>query len=115
MKNRSIFLLIFLTFTISLNAKIISHTAQEKRGQKYYLKHCSKCHGLGNRGGNLADSDTWREYFANDAKELKELHEGDNEALKYLNSKKFKSHKKRLLKFLLEFASDSDFIPSCNN
>ncbi len=115
MKKKAIFLLIFLSLSVSLNAKVMNHSAQEKRGQKYYLKHCSLCHGKGNRGGNLADSDTWKEYFADDAKELKELHEDEKKALEYLNSKKFKSHKKRLLKFLLEFASDSDFIPSCNN
>ncbi len=109
---RIIFLLLLTTV---LSAKIQHHTAEEKKGQKYYLENCSKCHGEGNRGGNLADMGTWKEYFADDGKELKELHEGDKESLEYLNSEKFKKQQQKMLKFLLEFASDSDFIPSCNN
>jgi cytochrome c peroxidase len=106
---------IILILPILLFAKIQNHTAQEKKGQKYYLQNCSACHGEGNRGGNLADTITWEEYFEDNGKELKELHDENKEALEYLNSKHFKKQKKRMLKFLLEFASDSDFIPSCNN
>ena len=96
-------------------AGIKKHTVKEKRGQQYYLKQCSQCHGQGNRGGNLAYKYEWIEYFKNDAEVLKSFH-ADEKVLEYLNSEAFKTkHQNRILNFLLEFAADSDAIPSCNN
>ena len=99
---------------------ILSQTlfaADEKRGQKYYLENCSSCHGAGNRGGGLANTREWKNYFKDEAKMLKSMHnEKDSKiAVEYLKSEKFKKEQKRMLKFLIEFAKDSHKIPSCNN
>ncbi len=88
---------------------------QNVAGQKYYLKNCSGCHGAGNRGGGLAKSYEWKEYFQNDAKLILFFHEEEPKALKYLKTDKFKKQSKKMMKFLIEFSSDSPNIPSCNN
>jgi len=88
---------------------------QNVAGQKYYLKQCSACHGKGNRGGGLAASYEWKEYFNNGASELISFHYDEPSSLVYFNSKKFKKQSKKLSSFLVEFASDSQSIPSCNN
>jgi hypothetical protein len=89
----------------------------EKKGQEYYLQNCSSCHGGGNRGGGLALTREWKEYFDKDAKMLKEFH-GDKESkqvIEYLQSETFQKQRRRMLKFLIEFAKDSPTIPSCNS
>lgn len=110
MLNRFLFAL-----TCSAIISTSSFSAANVAGQKYYLKQCSSCHGKGNRGGGLAASYEWKEYFANNAKKVIFFHEDEEKALKYLKSKKFQKQKKKIYNFLLEFASDSQNIPSCNN
>jgi len=109
--------LLIISFTNPLLAKVKTHVTSEKKGQKYYIKNCSSCHGAGNLGGNMHSMDEWEELFSNNAQSLKELHIGEENTsatLEYLNSKKFKKQSKRMLKFLKEFAYDSDYIPTCN-
>ena len=105
----------FIIFTCSAFLVTNLLAAQHVAGQKYYLKQCSACHGQGNRGGGLAASYEWKVYFENEAKDLISFHHDEPKALKYLNSEKFKKQQKKVLNFLIEFASDSQSIPSCNN
>lgn len=111
------FLLVFnLTF---LNAQKLrtQYATKNLQGQEYYLKNCSFCHGEGNRGGNMASIKQWEALFLSNAKQLVYLHEDEEEnkeVLNYLKSKKFKKEEKLLLKFLQEFAYDSENIPTCN-
>lgn len=89
--------------------------AKEKKGQKYYLKRCSSCHGTGRMWGNVATADEWKSFFTDDIKDLKDFHKDNPNVIKYINSKDFKKEKGRMWRFLQEFASDSETIPSCNN
>ena len=100
---------VLLIVTISLFG------AKEKKGQRYYLKRCSSCHGTGKMWGNVATQDEWKSFFTNDIKDLKDFHEDEPSVLKYIDSKDFKREKGRMYRFLQEFASDSETIPSCNN
>jgi len=110
MLNRVLFIFTCTAFfTSSLFA------LQNIAGQKYYLKYCSQCHGAGNRGGGLAKSYEWEEYFEKDAKLILFFHEEEPKALEYLKTDKFKRQSKKMKKFLIEFANDSPNIPSCNN
>ncbi|NPA74233.1 MAG: hypothetical protein GXO12_05920 [Epsilonproteobacteria bacterium] len=93
----------------------LSYGAREKKGQKYYLKRCSSCHGSGKMWGNVATKEEWKSFFTIDIKDLKEFHQDNPEVLKYIDSKEFKKEKARMYRFLQEFASDSETIPSCNN
>jgi cytochrome c2 len=111
--------LLIVSFIISTTsyAKYKTHVTKEKKGQKYYLNRCSSCHGDGNRGGNMYSMNEWEELFKNDAKELILLHKDEDntdEIINYLKSKKFDKEKKRMLKFIKEFAYDSETVPTCN-
>jgi len=110
MLNRAIYILTCIVFFSTF-----SFALQNVAGQKYYLVQCSSCHGKGNRGGGLAASYEWKEYFANGAKNIIEFHHDEPKALSYLESKKFQKQQKKILNFLLEFSSDAEGIPSCNN
>ena len=115
---RSNYLLIpFLLFTPLLWGKSHApHVTQEKVGQQYYLKACGSCHGAGKLGGNMATVLEWKGLLTNHAKELVELHEDENSTqgvITYLKSDRFAKEHDHLLKFLQEFANDSESIPTC--
>jgi len=110
MQNR-----VFIIFTCIALFSTLTFGAQNIAGQKYYLKYCSDCHDAGNRGGGLASTSGWEENFKNNAKLMIFFHEEEPIALEYLKTKKFKKQSKKMKKFLIEFASDSPNIPSCNN
>lgn len=93
----------------------LGFAAKEKKGQKYYLKRCGTCHGTGRMWGNMATQDEWKSFFTTDIKDLKDFHKDKPNVLKYINSQDFKKEKGRMYRFLQEFASDSESIPSCNN
>jgi len=118
MQNSIKIIFIFLLFFVTnVEAKYKTHITKEKKGQKYYLNRCSACHGDGNRGGNMNSMNEWEDLFKNDAKELIELHTNEDntdDVIKYLKSSDFKNEKKRMLKFIKEFAYDSETIPTCN-
>lgn len=103
--------------TTQLYGKTKTHITKEKKGQKHYINNCSSCHGAGNIGGNMYSMDEWEILFKEDAKELINLHKEElntEKIIKYFKSKKFKKQKGNMLKFLKEFAYDSDYIPTCN-
>lgn len=92
------------------------HVVKEKVGQQFYLKHCSACHGAGKLGGNMATKLEWKKLLENGAKELIELHTDEDNTTKvieYLKSKQFKKEHDAILRFLQEFANDSEAIPTC--
>ena len=114
--NKLILIVAIFSIFTNLYGSRKPHITKEKIGQKYYLKRCSSCHGSGNRGGNLDSIQGWRSEFKDGAKLLIEDHKDeDNTAniINYLQSDDFQKEKKRLLKFLQEFAYDSETIPTC--
>ena len=100
---------------LALISVVFVFGAHEKRGQKYYLQRCSSCHGTGKMWGNVATQDEWKEFLKKNVDELKSFHQKNPKVLEYLNSKDFKKERNRMIRFLQEFASDSESIPSCNN
>lgn len=123
MRNSIIILLSIALGFATLQAKQRGkHIVREKVGQEYYISACSKCHGAGKIGGNMATQREWRALLDANASELIYLHEDvydDKDksdataAIGYLKSKDFVAQKRKLLKFLQEFASDSPDIPTC--
>ena len=110
-------LILSLTLMLPLCAKPRGkHVVQEKVGQQYYLKACGGCHGPGKLGGNMATQAEWKALLADHAKELIELHEGEANVtalMRYLKGPRFEKEHDRLLRFLQEFANDSESIPTC--
>ena len=115
-KSRYIFLTLLAIATILYAKPRGKHVVKEKVGQQYYLKECSACHGSGKLGGNMATKLEWEKLLANGAKELIVLHsdeENTTQVIEYLKSSKFQKEHDPLLKFLQEFANDSEAIPTC--
>jgi len=94
---------------------ILVFGAHEKRGQRYYLKRCSSCHGTGKMWGNVATEEEWKDFLYKNITELKSFHKKNPKVIIYFNSDDFKKERNRMKKFLQEFASDSNSIPNCNN
>ncbi len=64
----------------------------------------------------MATQKEWEMLLMNGAKELIELHVDENNTkgvINYLKSEEFKKEHNNLLKFLQEFANDSEAIPTC--
>ena len=115
MLNR-LLLIIALILAYAIAKPRGEHVVKEKEGQKYYLKQCGKCHGAGKLGGNMATKKEWQMLLKDGAQELIELHKGEDnttEVINYLKSEQFKKEHDALLKFLQEFANDSEAIPTC--
>ena len=115
MANR-FFLIAVLIFSFCLAKPRGEHVVKEKEGQKYYLKRCGICHGSGKIGGNMATQKEWELLLSNGAKELIDLHideKNTTSLIKYLKSNQFKKEHDALLRFLQEFANDSEAIPTC--
>ena len=115
MVNRVVLILVLVGEAIFAKPRG-THIVQEKVGQKYYLKRCSSCHSSGKIGGNMATQKEWEMLLSDGAKELIELHKDEKNTTKvieYLKSREFKKEHKKLLKFLQEFANDSEAIPTC--
>jgi mono/diheme cytochrome c family protein len=110
-------LALLLAATLALPAKPRGkHVVREKVGQQYYLRACGGCHGPGKIGGNMATQAEWKALLSDHANELAELHEGEANVtgvLEYLRGPRFEKEHDRLLKFLQEFANDSESIPTC--
>ena len=115
MLNR-LLLIIALILAYAIAKPRGEHVVKEKEGQKYYLQACGKCHGAGKLGGNMATKKEWQMLLKDGAKELIELHKGEDnttEVINYLKSEQFKKEHDALLRFLQEFANDSEAIPTC--
>ncbi len=115
----NLYLIIMISLSFNLQAEKIrgEYATKNLEGQDYYLKNCSSCHGEGSRGGNIASIREWKEIFSKNASELLYFHEDDSsttKVLEYLKGNKFKKESKQMLKFLQEFAYDSEHIPTCN-
>ncbi|PLY04200.1 MAG: hypothetical protein C0625_17220 [Arcobacter sp.] len=115
----NVYFLVIVILSLNLNAAKNrgEYATKNFEGQNSYLKNCSSCHGEGSRGGNMASIREWKNIFSNNAIELLYFHEEDDESKKlniYIKSDTFKKQSKEMLKFLQEFAYDSEHIPTCN-
>jgi len=86
--------------------------ASEKKGKKYYIQTCKKCHGTGGKGASMQTMDEWADMFAENGEEIIEKHENTG-AKGYFNSKKFQKSAPHLKDFLYMYGSDSGNVPSC--
>lgn len=116
-KKISLVLLLIIASNVSASKIRGEYATKNLKGQDYYLKSCSSCHGEGSRGGNMASIREWKEIFNKNGKDLLFFHEDEDSAkslVTYLEGEKFKKESKLMLEFLQEFAYDSEFIPTCN-
>lgn len=88
--------------------------AYSAKGMVSYKKLCKHCHGSGFKGAAMLTSDEWEEMFAHKAKKLKEVHKGDVEAKKVLDSAYFRKRIDALGRFLRNNGSDMGVVRSCD-
>ena len=106
-----IFSLIF--FTLS------SAEAALYKGQKEYIKRCSKCHSSGHEFISKKSSLEWQEYMKESAAKLTSVHlqigdEKIRNSYDYFKDGSIEKNSTHLLEFLMEYAKDSGRVPACN-
>nr|WP_321268540.1 cytochrome C [uncultured Sulfurimonas sp.] len=111
MKKIFLFLItFFIIFLSPLDAALY-------KGQKIFVKKCTKCHHSGQAFIAKKLIDQWEELMENKGKPLAQLHLKDEKAEKswdYFKSKNYYKKSKHLKQFLVEYAKDSGNVPACN-
>jgi len=102
----------FLAALIAVGAMSTTASADDKKGQKAYLKSCKNCHGNGTKGAAMHTQDEWEDLFANGGAEIIKKHAG-TKAEPYFNGDMFKGSAQDLRDFLFMYGSDSGNVPSC--
>ncbi|MDD5400040.1 MAG: cytochrome C [Sulfurimonas sp.] len=108
-----IFSLFMVVFALS-NADAALH-----KGQKEYLKQCSKCHPGGQTFISKKYIREWEQIMKNNGEELAKVHlsSSDEKAKpshEYFKNKESKDNAVHLMQFLMEYAKDSGKVPACN-
>ena len=105
---------IILLFTFSLIILSSSLHASIYKGQRYYQKKCTICHGKALEFVNDKTSSRWKSYLADKGNILYFLHKNSEDAtssMEYFDSTKYRKNLKHLRDFFLEYASDTGNIP----
>jgi len=112
MKCLLVVVLLSAGLSVALHARIDHY---DTKGFKVYTKRCKTCHGDPYRGAAMKTTLQWRKLFRNDAKKLRELHARVPETGALFEKESFQTKKmKHLRKFLIQSASDSGVVPSCD-
>lgn len=110
---KQIIVIFFILFGLSsvLDARIDSY---DEKGFKVYTKYCKKCHGNPYKGAAMKKSRGWERLFDNNANKLIALHKKSPEKEEVSALMTRKSKTKHLRKFLMQSASDSGVVTSCD-
>lgn len=107
--------MVLLVVLFGLNSALVARSDNyDAMGFKVYLKHCKECHGNPYRGAAMRKSREWKKLFADDANRLIALHKNSPEKDAVSALIKRTSKTKHLRKFLMESASDSGIVTSCD-
>lgn len=103
---------LFLAAVVAVGMMSSTVSADDKKGQKAYLKTCKNCHGNGTKGAAMHTQDEWDDLFANGGASIIKKHAG-TKAEPFFNGDGFKSQAQDLRDFLFMYGSDSGNVPSC--
>jgi len=89
------------------------------KGQKEFIKRCSRCHTNGQAFISKKSSAEWEEYMKNNADELMKVHLNTGDTQKrdsydYFKNGRVEKNSNHLLQFLIEYSKDSGNVPACN-
>jgi len=89
------------------------------KGQKEFLKQCSKCHAGGQTFISKKFTREWEQIMKNNGEELAKIHlsskdEKAKPSLEYFKSGELEKNAVHLMQFLMEYAKDSGKVPACN-
>ena len=111
MKKILIMLFILIGFSSAVDARIDRY---DEKGMKVYKKYCLECHGGPYKGAGMKRALEWEKLFRDDAKKFIVLHENIHEGKEIEALTKRKSKTKHLRKFLIQSASDSGVVTTCD-
>jgi len=111
MKQVWIMVFILIGFSSAADARIDRY---DEKGLKVYKKYCKKCHGNSYKGAAMKRESQWQKLFRDDAKIFIALHKNIPEAKEIEALTKRKSKTKHLRKFLMQSASDSGVVSTCD-
>ncbi len=111
MKLISILTFVLLSVVSIVEARIDNY---DTKGLKLYNKNCKECHGNAYKGAGMKTSLQWRKLFRDDAKKFIALHENLPIGDEIVALTQRKSKIKHLRKFLIQSASDTGVVPSCD-
>jgi cytochrome c5 len=103
---------LFLAAVVAVGMISTTVSADDKKGQKAYLKTCKNCHGNGTKGAAMHTQDEWDDLFAKGGASIVKKHAG-TKAEPYFNGDAFKDQSQDLRDFLFMYGSDSGNVPSC--
>ena len=111
MKQMWVVLFIVLGVSSILDARIDRY---DEKGLMVYKKHCKQCHGNAAKGAAMKKSREWKKLFAYGAENFIGVHKNvpDNDDVIRLTTRKSKM--KHLKKFLMQSASDSGVVMTCD-
>lgn len=105
---------------IALSILILSFSSADAaiyKGQKEFVKQCTKCHESGQTFVSKYKMKEWKKMMDKKGKPLADMHLANPEAKKswkYFSSSKYTKKSKDLKQFLMEYAKDSGNVPACN-
>lgn len=108
------------TVFLALAILILSFSAADAaiyKGQREFVKKCTKCHDSGQTFVSTYKMKYWKKLMRKKGKKLAKIHLSSSKAKKswkYFESKKFKRNSRHLKQFLVEYAKDSGNVPACN-
>ena len=89
------------------------------KGQKEYVKRCSKCHSDVHAFISKKTGTKWEEYMKSSAEELVKVHlnssaENAKNSFDSFKNNNYEKNANHLMQFLMEYAKDSGKVPACN-
>lgn len=111
MKQIAILFFMVSVFVSTVEARIDNYDA---KGLKLYNKNCKECHGNAYKGAGMKTSLQWRKLFRDDAKKFIALHKNLPEGKEIAALAQRKNKVKHLRKFLIQSASDTGVVQSCD-
>ena len=111
MKQLMMMVIVLTTFTLQLDARIDRY---DEKGLKVSKKSCKSCHGNAYKVASMKKASAWKKFFKNDAKDYVSVHQGLPETEEIVALHKRKSKFRHLQKFLIQSASDSGVVSTCD-
>lgn len=89
------------------------------KGQREFVKRCTKCHKHGQAFIATKTQKDWKGYMKNSGEKLAEIHlalpdNAEEKLHEYFSGETFSRNSTHLKQFLVEYAKDSGNVPACD-
>ena len=111
MKTVIVMLFILSALTLQLDARIDRY---DEKGFKVSKKSCKSCHGNPYKLASMKKASAWKKFFKNDGEAFVRVHQGLPETEEIVALRERKSKFRHLKNFLVQSASDSGVVSSCD-